>query len=186
MTFEKHRDGFKKHLLGLKPYLQDLYCKRVMDFFEYRVQHAQDSCISAVRQRDIERYLESRRSLENRKSLVARITALQHFFRYLTHVAGVIPADPTAEIRRPEQDNGPSLMFTRRQILKMFSVCDMTTEQGLRDAVLLILGAYAGLRVDEICQFNVEHVVEFEDAKSVDLIVEKKKRRRQPNRFSLG
>jgi integrase len=99
--------------------------------------------------------------------------ALRNYFRWLAY-DGHIPADPTEKIPSPPADKPEMIPFTRSDILRMFAEIDITTEKGLRDAVFMIMGAFAGFRVSEVCKFNIEDVIDDENV--MDLSIVKSKR----------
>ena len=175
---DTHLDDFAKHLRILKG-LQDSsvakYRALVGEFFAWRAGNDDTGPIGAIGRQDIEQYLYwcYRRGNADAARLT-KLTALQAYFRYLVY-SGIITVDPTAEIPRPQASRGFMQTFTRDEVLRMFAVCDPTMEKGLRDIVILILGAFAGFRVSEICKFDIDHVVD--DGKDIDLQVVRTKKK---------
>jgi site-specific recombinase XerD len=168
-VFERHLQVMK----GLQPSSCARYRVHVEEFFNYRIQAAQDGPVSEIRWEDIESYLDWCWSQGNcAQTRRTKISALQNFFRFLIS-AGIITDDPTADIRRPSSDNDPVLSFSRDEVLRLFGTLDVAIEKDLRDAVFLISGAFAGLRVGEIIKLNVEDISESDEGKHVFFTVRK-------------
>ncbi len=153
----------EKHMMDLRR-LTAASCKRylacIAEFVDYRRQNAQDGDMSKITGQDITDYLAwcaSRGNGNQRRRF--KLSALQAFFFVLTHV-GIIASDPTADIRRPKPNNDLTHFFTRGEILKMFTGFHVSIEKDIRDAVFLIMGAMAGLRVSEITGFNIDHAAD--------------------------
>lgn len=162
IDIKNHLDKFEEHLFLLKDLQLEsitVYRAHVKKFFAWYAGNVKDDVsLAEITRKDIEDFLKYclRRGNGN-QTRSTKLTALQRYFRYLKY-AGVIPADPTADILRPSPRNDLLHKFTREDILRLFSVIDITREKGLRDATFLILGAFAGLRANEMTRLNVEAV----------------------------
>jgi len=168
-------DGFERHLRilrGLVPSSVRAYRRHVEEFRAWRAGNVMEDG-PATRQ-DIEGYLQWCFCRNNSNSTrTTKVVALQNYFRYLVY-SGVRPDDPTETLPRPRATRPLMQTFNQDQILKMFGAIDITREKGLRDAVFLILGAFAGFRVSEITAFKIEHIQD--DGKDIDLIISRSKR----------
>lgn len=161
---DKHILGFERHLrtqLGLKDITVSTYRKTVTDFFLWRSGQDSGRAVSCPRRQDVESYLEDCFYRRNNKNFTrsTKLTALRKFFWYLVR-EGVMEDNITDYISRPKTHRSFVRNFTREEILKLFSVIDPGTEKGLRDIVILILGAFAGLRIGEIIRLNVDDVID--------------------------
>lgn len=175
---QTHLDGFGRHLRILKG-LQDssvrAYNAMIREFLAWRAGNAGDGPFDAISRQDIERYLEWCWYQGNKDAArLTKLTALQSYFRYLVY-AGILAADPTADIPRPRTSRNLMQTFTRDEIHRMFAVCSPDTEKGMRDIVILVFGAFAGLRVSEICKFNIDHIVDDGSNFDLNIIMTKKK-----------
>ena len=165
---------------GVKRTLPSLLARkriRILEFFKWHAKHAQDGPIDKITVVDVKRYLDScRRRGNGNQTLNAKLTALQELFRYMVH-AGVILEDPTTYLQRFDQSNDLVHAFSRQEVLRLFSVLQVNREKDLRNAVFIILAAFAGLRTDEIVSLNVDHIFDaYEDGKCIALKVIKTKR----------
>lgn len=169
-----HLDKFEKYLCilkGLAPSSVKSYLRHAKEFITWRDGNVIDSLVT---RQGIEGFLEFCYYRGNGNSTRStKLTSLKNYCRYLRY-AGVQADDPTADLPRPRATRPFMLTFSRDEILKMFAVCNVNSESGLRDVVFLILGAFAGFRVSEIAGFNIEQVQD--DGKNLDLVIPKTKR----------
>ncbi len=166
-------EGFERHLKilkGLATSSVKAYRRHVEEFLAWREGNAHDGLVT---REDIEGYLQWCFYRGNSNvTRVTKIAALQSYFRYLVY-NGTLTEDPTALLLKPRTTRPFIQTFNRDEILRMFAVCDISTAKGLRDAVFLILGAFAGFRVSEITNFNIEQIQD--DGKEINLAIPKTK-----------
>ena len=170
-------DKFVTHLRvlrGLKASSAGRYRSHVAEFSAWRSGNALEGPLSETTRQDIESYLSWAFYRGNgNQARRTKIVSLQNFFRYLKYT-GVIVADPTDGIPRPRADKTLMHTFTREEVLRLFAQIDISREKGLRDAVILIFAAFAGFRIGEIINFDLDHITD--DSKDIDLSVFKTKR----------
>jgi site-specific recombinase XerD len=177
------QNNLRDYLTGFEQHLQELYSlrassiknyqARVLEFFNFRAEHAQDGPVHEIKGEDVKTYLEDCGKRGNGNQCRAmKLTVLRRFFQYLVFIK-IIVQDPTEDLCRPASQNDLMHSFTRDEVLLLFEKCDIS-EKGLRDKVFLVMGAFAGLRVGEIVRFNVEQVQD--DGKEIDLGVAKDKK----------
>lgn len=175
-------DKFEQHLRvlwGLQPSSTGRYRAHVAEFFTWRRENDIHTPFAAAESRELQLEVEDYLTWCYRKgnsntTRLAKLTAIQNYFRYLMHNRE-LAADPTADIPKPPADSSGMLTFTRPEVLRMFGTIDITLEKGLRDTVFLILGAFAGFRVSEITKFNIEDVID--DGEQIDLDIPKTKKK---------
>lgn len=163
-------DKFEQHLRilkGLQASSTGRYRAHVAEFFAWRAGNDQTTLFAAMEplelRKEVEEYLKwcYRKGNQNTVRLT-KLTAIQNFFRYLVY-GGQLAADPTENIPKPQADSAAMIPFTRSEVLRLFGAIDITTEKGIRDAVFLIAGAFAGFRVSEIWKLNLEDVIDDDD-----------------------
>lgn len=166
--------NFEKHLAVLKGLASSsvsAYRRHVEEFLNWRDGNALDG---PATRGDIERYLEYCFLRGNgNQTRTTKLIALQSYFRFLRYT-GEMNDDPSASIPRMRSTKPFMQTFTREEILRLFGTIDVTTDMGLRDACFLIFGAFAGFRVSEIVNFNIDHIQD--DGKEMDLVIPKTKR----------
>ena len=167
-------DDFSRHLRvarGLVPSSVQAYRRHVENFFSWRSGNALDGPV--IRQ-DIEGYLNYCFTRGNGNATRPTHTvALRNYFNFLRY-SGIRSDNPVDDLPRARIAKPFMLTFNRDEILRIFGVCDPTTEKGLRDIVFLVLGAFAGFRVSEIKGFSIEQVSD--DGKEITLVLPKTKR----------
>lgn len=147
-------DGFKRHLdilRGLEAGTGVAYCKIVKDFLVW----VKKDKIAHIQRKDVENYLEHLFHQSNSNaSRYKKLLAIRRFYCFLTYEAfvavNIVDAIPNPKLRKT-----PQQLFTKKEILKLFACLDLSTEKGLRDCVVLILGAFCGLRIGEITRLDV-------------------------------
>lgn len=178
----QHLDKFEQHLRilkGLQASSTGRYRAHVAEFLAWRAGNDQNTAFADMQpfelQQEIEEYLKwcFRKGNANTTRL-AKLTAVQNYFRYLVY-ARELAADPTTDIPKPQADSAAMITFSHPEVLRLFGAIDMTTEKGLRDLVFLILGVFAGFRVSEIVKFNIEDVID--DGEQIDLSIPKTKKK---------
>jgi site-specific recombinase XerD len=138
--------------------------RRVNEFLAW----LQTEDIAAI---DIENYLEhlfyAGNSTATRRG---KISTLSTFFEFLV-LRGVLSADPSSGITLPRRRRAVVHSFTRSDVLKLFAAIDINSALGLRNAVVLILGVFAGFRVSEIMHLRLCDVFN-EDERAVLIVQE--------------
>lgn len=167
----RYLHGLERHLRviwGLSEATTEAYCSKVVEFQLWAETEGLVDVKEILRQ-DIEKYLEWCFYRGNSNSTrVTKLIALQRFFRYLTYEE-IIKKDITLEIPRPRIKRNFVQKFTKEDILNFFSAVDINTEKGLRDVIILILAAFAGLRLGEIVKLRLYDIVDH--GKSVDICI---------------
>lgn len=164
--------GFERHLRvleGLSPLTVKHYYQDIKKFFLVVTDRTGRSTrdVGSVTRQDIEEYLEHCFYRGNKNpTRLTKLIALRKFFRYLVYKK-IIKEDPTIDIPRPKIRKGIVPKFTKKEILRLFAAIDITTEKGIRDVSILILGAFCGLRIGEIIRLNVNDIID--DGKTVDI-----------------
>ncbi|MBO1225027.1 MAG: tyrosine-type recombinase/integrase [Candidatus Scalindua sediminis] len=170
--------GFERHMLilqGLSPLTAKHYRSNIKEFFLSVTgrpgQPAGD--VGNVIRQDVEDYLEQCFYRGNKNpTRLTKLIALRKFFRYLVYLK-IIKEDPTAHIPSLKTRKGIIPKFTKKEILRLFGQIDITTEKGIRDTVILILGVFCGLRIGEILRLNISDIID--DGKTIDVnIIETK------------
>src|SRR3990172_2398882 len=177
MDIDHHIASFQKHfriLKGLQESSVAAYSGYIREFFAWRAGNGETGDLPSINRRELERYLEWCYYQGNQAAArTTKLVALKNFFRYLVY-AGMISTDPTAGVPRIQNQREFMQTFNQDEILRLFAVCDIATPKGLRDAVILIMGAFTGFRVSETYKFNVEQVSD--DGKDIDMVIPKTKR----------
>jgi integrase len=85
------------------------------------------------------------------------VRALRAFYGWLTD-EGEIALNPAAKIKHPKVDEPPVRVATPQDLKKLIGTCDKTTPLGRRDAAILGLLAWGGLRRSELCVIDLGDV----------------------------
>lgn len=137
-------------LKGLNKASTDRYRFVLVEFDAWLKGNAYEGDATVITREMVEEYLKHCFYRNNSNATrLTKLTALSQFFRYLAY-ARVIPADFTKEIPRPRLSKKCVQRFTKDEILRMFRCIDVQQEKGLRDACIMIFGAFAGLRNTEM------------------------------------
>ncbi len=83
------------------------------------------------------------------RSLARATSALRGFFRFLA-AEGILPADPTAELRNPRRWTVLPKVLSAEEVKRLIDAPDVETRKGLRDRAMLELLYACGLRVSEL------------------------------------
>lgn len=183
MTDQEHDnfDGFIRHLKILQA-LSDKsitsYLAKVEEFIAWYREKLQglfilpDDLPTITRQitrQDVEAYLEWCYYRGNgNHTRFTKLIALQKYFRYLVY-EGIAKEDITAMVPRPKIHRTFVQKFSKEDVLNFFRAVNVTVEKGIRDAVILILAAFCGLRVNEIVKLNLNDIID--DGKYLDINV---------------
>jgi integrase len=167
---------------GLQASSTGRYRAHVAEFLAWRSGNAQNtpfaSMVPIALRKEVEEYLGwCYRKGNGNTTRLGKLTAIQKYFRHLIYDQQ-ITFDPTEEIPRPPRSSPAMIPFTRSEILRLFGAIDITTEKGIRDAVFMIMGAFAGFRVSEIWKLNIEDVIDDGDEMNLSIPKTKKKRYR--------
>lgn len=172
MNQDTHLPGFTRYLQvleGLAEISVVSYRKKVEELFAWMEGNDNVKPVGQITRQDIEGYLEWCYYKGNgNQTRYTKLTALGKFFRYLKY-ENIISEDITLEIPKPVIHNKRMQSFTKEDILNFFRVIDISTEKGLRDAVIFILAAFCGLRINEICQLRIGHIIDDGKALEVDI-----------------
>jgi integrase/recombinase XerD len=167
--------GFERLLRsveGRSPITIKSYCAKVEEFFGWYRENKSVSQVemSEIVRQDVEAYLEYCYYRDNKnRTRLTKLIAIQRFSRYLVY-EGIIEADFAAGIPRPKIRKGLLPNFTKEEILKLFAVMDPSSEKGLRDINMLILGAFCGLRISEIINLGPYSIDDEEGAVDINVI----------------
>jgi integrase/recombinase XerD len=166
---QKIISDFERHVRILQALSESsvkVYTRKIEEFLLWA---EQEKCQSPVTREDVEHYLEVCFYAGNSNiTRFSKLTAIRKFFRYLIY-AGLMTEDPTEKIPRPRQRKRFIQFFTQSEVLKIFAAIDITREIRLRDAVIVILAVFGGLRVSEITNLTLQDIID--DGKSLDLQV---------------
>jgi integrase/recombinase XerD len=166
---QKLISDFERHVRILQALSESsvkVYRKKIDEFLVWA---EKERCEIPLSRADIEQYMEVCFYAGNSNiTRFSKLTAIRKFFRYLIY-AGLMSEDPTEKIPRPRQRKKFIQFFTQTEVLKIFGAIDISREIGLRDAVIVILAAFAGLRVSEITGLTLQDIID--DGKSLDLQV---------------
>ncbi|MDH4319897.1 MAG: tyrosine-type recombinase/integrase [Desulfobulbaceae bacterium] len=146
------------------------YQRRVSLFFDWLNQDGRTTAIESVTREDVEAWLKHL-YYDRRNGTYTRHTklgALSGFWRFLVYEK-LATEDITAQIPRPRIKPKMIQYFTRGEVIKFFEASPPTTEKGLRDTCILIVMAFAGLRVGELCGLRLADLVD--DGHYVDILV---------------
>lgn len=167
-----HIHGFERYLRILRALSEKsvkVYSSHVHNFCEWAVTRKRPLDYADISRQDIEAYLEHLFYKGNaNQTRLTKLVALRKFFQYLLYER-VITEDPTPQIPLPKIRRKFVQRFTKEEILRIFSVIPMGTDKGLRDAVVIILAAFCGLRVGEIISLTLQDIID--EGKSLDIQV---------------
>lgn len=168
----EHLDGFGRHMRILEDLKQssvDAYVGKIREFHAWLEENGRLMDPVALIREDVEDYLQWCFYRGNKNiTRFTKLTALTKFFRYLIY-KGIIDRDITERIPRPKTRKKFVQMFNKDEVLRFFKQIDITREKGIRDAVILILAAFCGLRVSEIINITLNDIVD--DTKNLDVNV---------------
>jgi integrase/recombinase XerD len=91
------------------------------------------------------------------RSVGRALSAVRGFYRFLL-LDGLIKADPTADIARPQGGQKLPRFLTQEEIEKLLQAFDATTPEGVRDRALVEVLYATGLRVSELVSLNTSSV----------------------------
>lgn len=163
-------DRFEKHLRilrGLSSASVKSYRSKVEEFLLWGAGERAFESLTDIKRETVEAYLEHLfRAGNSNQTRNTKLTALQHFFRWLVYERE-IERDVTADIPRPKLWKKFVQKFTKAEVLKLFAACDIRSEKGIRDASLMILMAFGGLRDGEAVNLTMDDIVD--DGTNIDV-----------------
>lgn len=166
-------DKYGSHLVVLRGLTRRSvadYQKRVAEFFAWLDATNRDTDPAAVTQADVEAWIEHL-YFERHNATPTRHTklgAVAGFWRFLLY-EGKVASDITALIPRPRVKRRMIHYFTRNEVVAFFASCLPTSEKALRDTCILIILAFTGLRVGELCGLRLSDIVD--DGDYIDILV---------------
>ena len=145
-------------LRGLSPKSAVAYRRHIEEFTAWKggVDHWED-----ITRQDVEAFLEHlfyNQGNGNRTRLT-KLISLGSWWRFLAY-EGIVKEDLTRGIPRPIARKKFVQDLSKEDRLKMFSTISIYSEKGLRDACMLILLCFAGLRVGELVGLRLEDIVD--------------------------
>ena len=89
-----------------------------------------------------------------------RLSAVRSFYRFLVNTDR-IPFNPAGQVegmKRSKSKRHKREALTSEEVLAVLNSCDPTTAKGARDRAIIMLMAFAGLRVIEIHRANIDNL----------------------------
>ena len=143
------------------------YRSKVEEFLAWLAEVDRRAEPTSISRKDLEDWLEHLFYKGNGNATrAAKITALQHLFRWLVYEE-IVVNDITENIPKPKLRRQFVQKFTQAEVYRFFRQCDLTTNKGLRDAAILIMLVFAGLRDGEACNLAMSDLVD--DGNHVDV-----------------
>jgi integrase/recombinase XerD len=125
------------------------YLRDVWQFADYMFQKKGLSPTD-VNSQDVEQYMAHRYDYGDKKSHQARIlSSLRSFFNYLLLI-GVVDISPLEHIDSPKFGRHLPDVLTTKEIDRILSSIDTSTDKGIRDVAIIELLYSCGLRVSEL------------------------------------
>ncbi|MCP4747282.1 MAG: tyrosine-type recombinase/integrase [Desulfobacteraceae bacterium] len=142
-------------LRGLSAKSIAVYRRQVDEFFIWR----KSEDIASVRRKEIERYMEHLFYKSNANATRAKkLGALTGFFRFCVY-EGLLKEDPAHNVPKPRVWRKLIQALTKSERLRMFEHINYECEKGLRDAAVMILLTFGGLRIGEIAGLRLHDLV---------------------------
>ncbi|HWW74489.1 MAG TPA: site-specific tyrosine recombinase XerD [Pyrinomonadaceae bacterium] len=91
------------------------------------------------------------------RSVSRALHAARGFFRFLL-LDGHIKADPTAEIKTPQETRKLPRFLTQEEVEKLLAAPDTSTPEGVRDRAIIEVLYATGLRISELATLPVSNV----------------------------
>lgn len=158
-------------LRGMNPKTIAQYQGYIREFFAWSQEAmAAPKPISEVTRQDIEAYLEHLfyKKDNNNYTRKTKLSCIRNFWRFLIY-EGILHEDITVQIPVPIVRQKLIQAFTQQEVLRMFAKSDPYSEQGLRDLCILIILAFCGLRVAELCGLKLNDIRD--DGEYIDIQV---------------
>lgn len=133
---------------GLEDSSVRVMIRRATEFLDYCAAEELNAAeISVV---DVENYMKHLFYSKNANvTRAAKLSAVKGFYEHLVYRSAV-EVNPAARAITPQVYSKPLQSFNRDDVLAMFSRCDIASPVALRNAVILTLGCFCGLRISEI------------------------------------
>lgn len=155
----QYLNKFDRHLVtlwGLSSKSVASYSPKIRELFTWLEAVGRETDVKSLAREDIEEFMAylffTRENSNHTRS--TKLVALRRFWRFLVYER-IVEKDITEEIPRPKVPRKFVQDFTRKETLKFFKQVDIRSEKGLRDASMLILMAFCGLRVGELCSLRL-------------------------------
>lgn len=176
---ELHMDQWERHIRILQGLSQQSILSYMRTIREFQIWLAQTypviSDISLLERGHVEGFLESCFYRGNSNTTRSKkLIALTKYARFLVY-SGKVREDITKEIPRPRVSRPLVQILTKTEVLRLFSVIDISTEKGLRDAVVIICGVFLGLRIGEVQRLTIADIVDDDSGNSLVFSVVKSK-----------
>ncbi|MCC6345673.1 MAG: tyrosine-type recombinase/integrase [Nitrospirales bacterium] len=162
-------EGFRRHLLvvlGLAVATADAYLDDLVEFDEWIQGNDYSGHITTLQREDLEEYMNwCFRKGNSNSTRRAKLVAIRRLWSYLIY-ARIVEHNITVDLPLPKKGRKRPRIYQREEILRLFTGIPLFNAEGqirekcLRDIVILVLLAFGGLRVDEICSLRIEDVVE--------------------------
>ena len=133
----------------------------IIEFFNWYKKRNETFLLPDISRKDVEKYLKYLFYQKNNSNATrrTRMTAISMFWKFLAY-EDIVEQDITAQIPKPRIHKKFIQDFTQQEVLKFFQQVDIYSEKGTRDACILILLAFCGLRVGEIHKLRLNDVVD--------------------------
>ena len=106
---------------------------------------------------ELERYIDARLHKVTASAVSFDVRAIKAFFKWTTE-HGDTPLNPSMKLKHPKVDEPPVRVATEHDLKKLLGTCDKRDRLGRRDAAILGLLAWGGLRRSETCALDVDDV----------------------------
>lgn len=93
----------------------------------------------------------------SKKSAARKLASLRSFFKFLVR-RGVLAHNPAVTVLTPKFPKKLPVFLDESSIQRMFSLPDMTSARGLRDAAILELLYSSGIRVSELVKLDLQSI----------------------------
>jgi integrase/recombinase XerD len=109
--------------------------------------------ITATRD-ELEEYVVQRLAVVSPSAVSFDVRAIRAFFKWTTD-EGETPLNPAQKLKHPKVDEPPVRVATEHDLKRLVGTCDKTDPLGRRDAAILGLLAWGGLRRSELCVIDI-------------------------------
>jgi integrase/recombinase XerD len=108
---------------------------------------------------DYNKYLSCYRDRKNRplsnKSIIVKLAAVKHFFKYLVKV-DLILKNPADALEAPKEEKTlPRVILSEQEIMQILDSINIHTPLGLRNKTILELFYTCGIRTSELCSLKL-------------------------------
>ncbi len=151
-----------RHLLtlwGVSKRTTAAYRPKIRELFAWLESQKRSTDVKEISRKDIEDFLAYLffKRVNTNPTRASKLVAIRRFWQFLKYEK-LVPVDVTVDIPRPRVPRKFVQDFTRDEILSFFAQVDIWSEKGLRDASILILMAFGGLRVGELCKLRLQDI----------------------------